>query len=99
VSLSPTRFYWIALADTTDSAHKRAIQLAAELRISAIVTTDEVLAEFLTFVATAPEPMRRKAVLNAHRILEASQSAWSRRAGSRFSPFRAGGFRTSFRET
>jgi hypothetical protein len=24
-----------------------------------VVTTDEVLAEFLTFFATAPEPMRR----------------------------------------
>jgi predicted nucleic acid-binding protein len=28
------------------------------------------LAEFLTFFATAPEPMRRKAVTNAKRILE-----------------------------
>jgi len=32
---------------------------------SLIVTTDEVLAEYLTFFATAPEPMRRKAVVNA----------------------------------
>jgi hypothetical protein len=30
-----------------------------------------VLAEFLTFFAAAPEQMRRKAVTNAKRILEA----------------------------
>ncbi len=35
-----------------------------------IITTDEVLTEYLTFFAMAPEPMRRKAVLNARRILE-----------------------------
>jgi uncharacterized protein len=37
---------------------------------SLIVTTDEVLGKYLTFFATAPEQMRRKAVTNAQRILE-----------------------------
>jgi predicted nucleic acid-binding protein len=63
-------FYWIALADLTDSAHQRAMALTVERRDSLIVTTDEVLAEYLTFFAMAPEQMRRKAVTNAHRILE-----------------------------
>lgn len=63
-------FYWIALADFSDSAHRRALALTAERIDAPIITTDEVLAEFLTFFATAPEQMRRKAVLNARRILD-----------------------------
>jgi predicted nucleic acid-binding protein len=61
-------FYWIALADLTDSAHRRAMALTVERKDSLIVTTDEVLAEYLTFFAMAPEQMRRKAVTNAQRI-------------------------------
>jgi uncharacterized protein len=64
-------FYWIALADLADASHQRAVALTAERRGSLIVTTDEVLAEYLTFFAAAPEPIRRKAVINAQRILEA----------------------------
>jgi len=63
-------FYWIALVDFNDSAHQRALALTYERADSPIVTTDEVLAEYLTFFATAPEQMRRKAVMNARRILE-----------------------------
>ncbi len=63
-------FYWIALADFTDSAHQRAMALSVEWKDSLIVTTDEVLAEYLTFFAMAPEQMRRKAVTNVQRILE-----------------------------
>ena len=64
-------FYWIALVDLTDSSHQHAVALSKERGGSLIVTTDEVLAEYLTFFATAPEPMRRKAVINAQRILDA----------------------------
>jgi predicted nucleic acid-binding protein len=63
-------FYWIALADFTDSAHWRALTLTSERLDSPLVTTDEVLAEYLTFFATSPQPMRRKAITNAQRILE-----------------------------
>jgi predicted nucleic acid-binding protein len=48
-------FYWIALADFTDSAHQRALALTSERADSPIVTTDEVQAEYLTFFAMAPE--------------------------------------------
>jgi hypothetical protein len=65
-------FYWIALADFADSAHQRALTLTAARAASQIVTTDEVLAEYLTFFATAPEQMRRKAVTNFQCILEDS---------------------------
>lgn len=63
-------FYWIALVDFTDNAHQRALALTSERADSPLVTTDEVLAEYLTFFATAPEPMRRKALTNTQRILE-----------------------------
>jgi len=62
-------FYWIALTDWNDDSHQRALALTAERTNTLIVTTDEVLAEFLTFFAAAPEQLRRRAVLNARRIL------------------------------
>ena len=69
-SLFADTFYWIAVVDFNDSVHRRALALASERADSPIVTTDEVLAEYLTFFATAPEQMRRKAVVNARRILD-----------------------------
>lgn len=63
-------FYWIALADFSDSAHQRALALTTERADSPLITTDEVLSEYLTFFATAPEVMRRKALTNAERILK-----------------------------
>jgi uncharacterized protein len=65
-------FYWIALADLKDSAHQRAVEFTSKRVNTLIVTTDEVLVEYLTFFATAPEPMRRKAVGNTQKILGAS---------------------------
>ena len=41
-------FYWIALADFTDSAHRRALALTTEYAASQIMTTDEVLTAVLT---------------------------------------------------
>src|SRR5689334_14118812 len=70
IGLFADTFYWIALTDLADSAHKRALALSSERADSPLITTDEVLGEYLTFFATAPEPMRRKAVLNARRILD-----------------------------
>jgi uncharacterized protein len=63
-------FYWIALADFNDRAHTRAVTLRTERADALIVTTDEVLAEYLTFFAAAPEQMRRKAFTNAELILK-----------------------------
>jgi predicted nucleic acid-binding protein len=47
-------FYWVALADASDSAHQRALTITAERASSEIVTTDEVLGEYLTFFASGP---------------------------------------------
>jgi predicted nucleic acid-binding protein len=65
-------FYWIALADSTDSSHRQALALTSERATSRIVTTDEVLTEYLTFFATAPEQFRREAAESAERILASS---------------------------
>lgn len=79
-------FYWIALADFSDGAHKRALVLTSERADSPLVTTDEVLTEFLTFFATASEPMRRKAITNAERILRNPGVRVVPQSGPRFSP-------------
>jgi predicted nucleic acid-binding protein len=71
-------FYWIALADVADSAHQRALALTAERATSHIVTTDEVLTEYLTFFATAPEQFRREVAESVERILASSVIPQSR---------------------
>ena len=65
-------FYWIALADFADSAHQRALTLTAKLAASHIVTTDEVLTEYLTFFSTALEPLRREVAESVEGILSSS---------------------------
>jgi uncharacterized protein len=78
-------FYWIALADTTDSAHQRAVAFTDERATSPIVMTDEVLTEYLTFFSTAS--FRRKAADGVERLLTSAvvqvlpQSRASFRAG------------------
>ena len=65
-------FYWVAPADFADSAHQRALALTAERASSRIVTTDEVLTEYLTFFSIAPEPLRREAAESVVGILASS---------------------------
>jgi len=65
-------FYWIALTDLTDSAHERALTLTVERASSQIVTTDEVLGEYLTFFSTAPEVIRREVAATVQGILSSS---------------------------
>ena len=62
-------FYWIALADRTDSAHERALALTAGRAGAPIVTTDEVLTEYLTFFSAAPEPLRHDVAASVQSIL------------------------------
>jgi len=47
-------FYWIALSDPADAGYRYALALEQELVGETIFTTEEVLAEFLTFFATHP---------------------------------------------
>jgi uncharacterized protein len=62
-------FYWIALANYNDSAHQQALALTAARPTAPIVTTDEVLAEYLTFFSTAPETVRRQVAASVRGIL------------------------------
>jgi predicted nucleic acid-binding protein len=52
-------FYWIALTLPGDSAYARAQQVTDD-----IVTTEEVLTEYLTFFCAAPEDIRREVTAN-----------------------------------
>ena len=80
-------FYWVALADTSDRAHQRALALTDERATSQIITTDEVLTEYLTFFAGASGQLRRRAVIGVEGLLTSSvvrvipQSRESFRAG------------------
>ncbi len=42
-------FYWIALLNPKDQAHARAVSVSRRLGAARIVTTDEVLTEFLNY--------------------------------------------------
>jgi predicted nucleic acid-binding protein len=54
-------FYWVALANPGDSRYQDAGALDDALANSRIFTTDEVLAEFLTFFAADPWLRKRAA--------------------------------------
>ena len=69
IALFADTFYWIALADFTDSAHQRALAVTTERAASPIVTTDEVLAGYLTFFSAAPGPLRREVASSVQDIL------------------------------
>lgn len=65
----------------------RAVKFTTEHAASPIVTTDEVLTEYLNFFSVAPEPFRRRAVQAVENLLKSSvvrvipQSRESFRAG------------------
>ena len=60
-------FYWIALTLPGDSAFARAHQITDD-----ILTTEEVLTEYLTFFSAAPEYLRREVAANVEAILSDS---------------------------
>jgi predicted nucleic acid-binding protein len=45
-------FYWIALTNKRDSAHRSVMEYTTRLPLRAVVTSDEVLTEFLAFCAS-----------------------------------------------
>ena len=66
-------FYWIALANTKDDAHPRVLDFSRTLGSSLIVTTDEVLTEFLAFCASDSQ-LRVEAVAAVREILGAANA-------------------------
>ncbi len=61
-------FYWVTLADLDDFLYRQAVLIEAQLEGSSIVTTDEVLTEFLTFFSGSAW-MRRRAVQTVEAIM------------------------------
>ena len=57
-------FYWIAPTLPGDPAYTRAQQVTDD-----VVTTEEVLTEYLTFFCDAPEYMRREVAANVEAML------------------------------
>ena len=62
-------FYWISLTNPDDAAHPAAVAFDASKHRPALVTTEEVLTEFLTFFGSKGPFLRRKAVAVARSIL------------------------------
>ena len=63
-------FCWAALTSTGDSAHQRAMDLSRSLVPDEIVTTDEVLAEYLAFFAGARPSVRAEAGSNVAALMK-----------------------------
>ena len=63
-------FYWAALTNITDPAHAQAMELSRSLAPDRIVTTDEVLGEYLTFFAGARPSIRDRVGRNVAELIE-----------------------------
>jgi predicted nucleic acid-binding protein len=62
--------YWVALTDPRDQWNARALAAARSLASRRLVTTDEVLTEFLAFFAERGRHFREVATLTARAILQ-----------------------------
>jgi predicted nucleic acid-binding protein len=63
-------FYWAALTKIDDPAHAQAMDLSRSLAADRIVTTDEVLAEYVTFFAGAGPNIRERVGRNVAELIE-----------------------------
>ncbi len=63
-------FFWVALANPNDTAHRQALLLHKQLYDRPIVTTDEVLIEFLNFFSEHGPHFRRAVARSATGLLE-----------------------------
>jgi uncharacterized protein len=63
-------FYWTALTSIGDEANERAMDFSRSLKPTTIVTTDEVLTEYLTFFSGAKPSVRVRAAENAVLLIE-----------------------------
>ncbi len=61
-------FYWVAVLSPRDQAHTRAVALSKTLQPMQIMTTDEVLTEFLNDFAERGDFQRRAAALMVERM-------------------------------
>jgi uncharacterized protein len=80
-------FYWTALTSIDDSAHRRALALSRSLQPDKIITTEEVLDEYLAYFSGARRSVREHAgdmvasLLDSRKIVVIPQSHESFLAG------------------
>ncbi len=65
--------YWIALINSRDQWHQRAVSINADLSDARLVTTDSVLTELANFFAEYGDVMRRKVALAIRTVLSDEQ--------------------------
>ncbi|HEV7397511.1 MAG TPA: hypothetical protein VGN86_13450 [Pyrinomonadaceae bacterium] len=65
--------YWIALINSRDQWHQRAVSLNSDLIDARLVTTDSVLTELANFFAEYGDLMRRKVALAIRAVLSDEQ--------------------------
>ena len=65
--------YWIALINSRDQWHQRAISINANLIDARLVTTDSVLTELANFFAEYGDIMRRKVALAIRTVINDEQ--------------------------
>ena len=65
--------YWIALINSRDQWHQRAVSINAGLSDARLVTTDSVLTELANFFAEYGNIMRRKVALAIRTVLSDEQ--------------------------
>lgn len=66
-------FYWAALSALDDPAHARAMEISRSIAPEKIVTTDEVLAEYLTFFSSASAAIRNRVGRNVAALIDSAE--------------------------
>ena len=61
-------YYWIALTNPRDSAHRQVMEFTARLGPLSVITTDEVFTEFLAYCASDGQ-LRREGGLAVRELL------------------------------
>jgi uncharacterized protein len=80
-------FYWVALTSTDDSSHARAVHFSRTFQPDRLVTTDEILNEYLAYFSSARPSVRVQAgntvagLLENPRVLVVPQSRETFMAG------------------
>ena len=62
-------FFWVALTNTHNAVHEQALALPQSLGSPRIVTTEQVITEYLNYFAERGERFRRKAAKNVEDML------------------------------
>jgi uncharacterized protein len=66
-------FYWAALTAIGDPAHVKAVEISRSIAPDKIVTTDEVLVEYLTFFSRASSAIRSRVGNNASALINSPE--------------------------